>query len=58
MWTGENRRKQKQPRPRVRQGYKTDVSDQEWKLTAPLLPVQRTGRPRKVDLRAVINALR
>lgn len=58
MWTEENRRKHRQVKPRERRGYKTDVSDQEWRLIAPLLPVQRTGRPRKTDLRAVINALR
>lgn len=58
MWTEENRRKHRQVKPRERRGYKTDVSDLEWRLIAPLLPVQRTGRPRKTDLRAVINALR
>jgi transposase len=35
------------------------VKDPEWCLIAPLLPATaRTGRPRKTDLRAVINALR
>jgi putative transposase len=59
MWTQEQRRKQRVVRTGARQGYPTDVKDEEWRLIAPLLPgVARTGRPRKTDLRAVINALR
>lgn len=35
------------------------MSDREWGLIAPLLPgAERTGRPRKTDFRAVINAMR
>ena len=42
-----------------RRGYPTDISDQEWIIVEPLLPCKaHTGRPRKVELRQVINALR
>jgi putative transposase len=59
MWTQESRSKHKQDRSRAGRGYPTDVSDQEWRVIAPLLPgAERTGRPRKTDFRAVINALR
>jgi putative transposase len=45
--------------PKERKGYPDRYQRQEWKLVEPLLPgVARTGRPRKVDLRQVINALR
>jgi putative transposase len=59
MWTQEQRSKHKVKRSSMRRGYPTDVKDEEWRLIAPLLPgTARTGRPRKTDLRAVINALR
>src|SRR6266545_4897567 len=38
--------------------YASDLTDDEWKVVAPLLPKRRRiGRPRKVDLRAVLNAI-
>jgi putative transposase len=38
--------------------YTSDVRDSEWSLLAPLLPAPcRVGRPREVDLRAVVNAI-
>lgn len=59
MWTEENRSRHKQVRSGDKRGYPTDVSDGEWRLIEPLLPRQaKTGRPRKTDLRAVIDALR
>ncbi len=59
MWTQENRSRHQQVRTALKRGYPTDVKDEEWRLIAPLLPKQaKTGRPRKTDLRAVINALR
>lgn len=39
--------------------YPSDMTDEEWALIAPLLPgPARTGRPRQVDLREVLNAIR
>lgn len=59
MWTAEQRARHTRSMPRDRRGYRSDISDQEWKLIEPLLPgVARTGRPRKTELRQVINALR
>ena len=38
--------------------YDTDLSDAEWTILAPLLaPTTRRGRPRKHDLRQVLNAI-
>ena len=59
MWVQENRSRHQQVTAAFIHGYPTDVKDEEWRLIAPLLPRQsKTGRPRKTDLRAVINALR
>lgn len=39
--------------------YPTDLTDAEWSLIEPLMPAaSRRGRPREVDLREVVNALR
>lgn len=38
--------------------YPTDLTDEQWKLISSLLPAsKRGGRPRKVDLRAILNAI-
>jgi putative transposase len=38
--------------------YASDLTDAEWELIEPLLPKpRRIGRPRKIDLRAVLNAI-
>ncbi len=38
--------------------YPTDMSDAQWELLLPLLPAAKAGgRPRSVDLRAIINAI-
>jgi putative transposase len=38
--------------------YASDTTDEEWKVLAPLMPKpRRIGRPREVDLRAVVNAI-
>jgi transposase len=39
-------------------GYASDVTDREWDFVAPFMPApRRLGRPRKTDLRDVLNAL-
>ncbi len=40
-----------------RKAYPTDLSDKEWALLEPLLPTQRTGRPRKYSQREMLNAI-
>jgi putative transposase len=42
----------------MRKRYKTDLTDGQWELVKPLLPDARPGgRPRKVDLREVVNTI-
>ena len=40
-----------------RQPYPTDLSDKEWAVIAPHLPVPHTGRPRKYPEREMFNAI-
>jgi len=38
--------------------YPTDLTDPQWKLIAPLLPKPaRTGRPREVAFREIVNGI-
>jgi putative transposase len=39
------------------QPYPSDITDAQWKLIEPHLPVYPGGRPRTTDLREVINAI-
>jgi putative transposase len=39
------------------QSYPSDVTDAQWALIRPHLPVSSGGRPRKTDLREVVNAI-
>lgn len=42
----------------MRQSYRTDLSDEQWKLLEKLISKAKTGgRPRSVDSREVINAI-
>jgi len=53
-WTETARAKYRRPSPR----FESDLTDGEWARLLPLLPApSRTGRPRQVDLREVVNAL-
>jgi putative transposase len=53
-WTKTTRKQYR----RVGLRYASDMTDEEWKVMAPLLPKRRRiGRPRMVDLRVVINAI-
>lgn len=37
----------------------TDLTDRQWEAVLPLMPTPKSGgRPRTVDLRAVLNAIR
>jgi len=54
MWTESTRRKY----DRTHLRYASDTTDVEWEVIRPRLPAdRRTGRPREVDLREVINAI-
>ena len=37
--------------------YPSDVTDEQWVLIEPLIPVYSGGRPRKTDLRDVVDAI-
>ena len=42
----------------MRKAYPTDLTDPPWEVLQPLLPPAKPGgRPREVDLRAVLNTL-
>ena len=42
----------------VARGYASDLSDAQWALVEPHIPPARPGgRPRRVDIRAVVNAI-
>jgi len=51
------------PRPKRAVGvggapYPSDLTDEQWQIIAPLLPLAKPGgRPRTVDLREVINGI-
>jgi transposase len=39
------------------QVYASDLTDEQWALIEPLIPVYTWGRPRKLSMRAVVNAI-
>ena len=42
----------------TRKPYPSDVTDEQWAILEPLIPPARPGgRPREVDIRAVVNAI-
>ncbi|WP_082012952.1 IS5 family transposase [Belnapia sp. F-4-1] len=58
MWTKRSRGRMAEIARKTRR-YPSDLTDEEWAQIAPLMPrPSRRGRPREVDLREVINALR
>ena len=43
----------------ARRAYPTDLTDDEWRVLEPLIPPAKPGgRPRSVDVREIVNALR
>ncbi|QLE45846.1 transposase (plasmid) [Nostoc sp. C052] len=41
-----------------RKPYDTDLTEREWEIIQPLIPVAKPGgRPRKVNIREIINAI-
>src|SRR6478672_2615560 len=41
----------------MRKPYPSDLTDVQWAIIKPLIPVNTTGRPRTVDTREVLNAI-
>jgi len=43
----------------ARKAYPTDLTDDEWRRLEPLIPAAKPGgRPRSVDVREIVNAIR
>ncbi|KAA0675754.1 IS5 family transposase [Azospirillum brasilense] len=58
MWTEATRSRMARIEKKTKR-YSTDLTDEEWSVMEPLMPQKAdTGRPRCVDLREVLNALR
>jgi transposase len=41
----------------MRKPYPSDLTNEQWQILEPLIPVNTVGRPRKVEMREVLNAL-
>ena len=41
----------------MRKPYPSDLTDEQWAILEPLIPVNEVGRPRTVDMREVLNAI-
>jgi putative transposase len=41
----------------MRKSYPSDLTDEQWAIIEPLIPVNTTGRPREVSMREVLNAI-
>ncbi|MGI4746507.1 MAG: IS5 family transposase [Janthinobacterium lividum] len=58
MWTAEQRGRTARI-VRYTKRYPSDLTDEEWQRIAPLMPVPgRRGRPREIEFREVVNAVR
>jgi putative transposase len=54
MWTEATRRQHSRDHLR----YGSDVSDEEWEIIAPFMPLPaKTGRPREWTMRTIINGI-
>jgi putative transposase len=41
----------------MRKPYPSDLSDEQWAIIEPLIPVHKVGRPRTNEMREVLNAI-
>lgn len=42
----------------ARKAYPTDLTDEQWAILVPMIPAgHKTGRPRKADMREVMNGI-
>ena len=41
----------------MRKTYPSDLTDAQWEIIRPLIPVYKVGRPREVDMREVLNTI-
>ena len=40
----------------MRKPYPSDLTDEQWEIIQPLIPVNTVGRPRTVEMREVLNS--
>src|SRR3954465_9573327 len=58
MWTEQSRGRMAKIAKKTKR-YPSDLTEEEWEAIAPLMPQPgRRGRPREVEFREVINAVR
>ena len=41
----------------MRKAYPSDLTDEQWAIIEPLIPIHRVGRPREVSMREVLNTI-
>src|SRR5215217_4781864 len=41
----------------MRKRYPSDLTDAQWAIIEPLIPVHKVGRPREVDMREVLDTI-
>jgi putative transposase len=41
----------------MRKSYPSDLTDEQWAIIEPLIPVNSVGRPREVEMREVLNTI-
>ena len=41
----------------MRKPYPSDLTDEQWAIIEPLIPVNTVGRPREVQMREVLNTI-
>jgi putative transposase len=41
----------------MRKAYPSDLTDEQWAILEPMIPVHRVGRPREVAMREVLNTI-
>src|SRR4029079_10379653 len=46
-----------QPDTTERKPYPSDLTDEQWAIIEPLIPVHKVGRPREVKMREVLNSI-
>ena len=45
------------PSPLPRRAYTSDLTDAQWEIIHPFIPTHHSGRPRRTDMREVLNAI-
>ena len=41
----------------MRKPYPSDLTDEQWAILEPMIPIDTDGRPRVVDMREVVDAI-